>query len=457
MRAVIARVLPVAALLTVLAALTGWLVAGYGVLTPEKRPGYVAIEGVCWTLFAAAALLLRRVPAKAVPALVLAGTLLLSVAAATAQPTYSTDAARYNWDGIVQDAGVSPYRYVPADPALAPLRPDWLFPEGVRAADGTLTCPGARVEPTEQVGSSGTICTIINRPLVPTIYPPVAEALFALARLPVPPSVGWLPMQVLAIVAVLATTLLLLRVLPALGRDRRYAAVFGWSPFVAIEAANNAHIDAAAAFLAVAATVLIVRRRHVAGGVLLGLAIATKFTPLLVVPPLLRRRSLAIAGAAVGTVVLVYLPHLLAVGPAVIGYLPGYLSEEGYEGGTRSALLSWVLPDAASTPVAAALLAVLAVVLLLRTDPSDPWVAQTVMIGAALVLLSPRYPWYALLLLPFVVLSGRWEWLGVLLVLSVPSIQALPLFRPLLLAAVLAVLAVTLLRSRARPRKLKAR
>ena len=455
MRAAVHRVLPVAALLLVLAAVTVWLVAGFGVLTPEKRAGYVAIEGVCWTLFAAAALLLRRVPAKAVPALVLVGTLLLSVAGATAQPTYSTDAARYSWDGIVQDAGISPYRYVPADPALDALRPDWLFPKGVTATDGTLTCPGTRVEPTPQVGSSEAICTIINRPLVPTIYPPVAEALFATARLAVPPTVGWLPMQVLAIVAVLATTLLLLKVLPTLGRDRRYAAVFGWSPFVAIEAVNNAHIDAVAAFLAVAATVLIVRRRHLAGGALLGLAIATKFTPLLVLPPLLRRRPLAIGGAAVGTLVLVYLPHVLAVGPAVIGYLPGYLNEEGYEGGTRSALLSWVLPDAASTPVAAALLAVLAVVLLLRTDPSDPWVAQTVMIGAALVLLSPRYPWYALLLLPFVVLSGRWEWLGVLLVLSVPSVQALLVFRPLFLAVVVIVAAVTVLRWRGGPLKLK--
>ena len=85
-----------------------------------------------------------------------------------------------------------------------------------------------------------------------------------------------------------------------------------------------------------------------------------------------------IAAAALGTVALVYLPARASrSGPSVIGYLPGYLDEEGYDGGTRSALLSVLLPGAASTAVAALLLAVLAVVLLLRTDPADPWAAQT--------------------------------------------------------------------------------
>jgi alpha-1,2-mannosyltransferase len=418
-----------------IAAVTVALVAGVGVLTAKQVPVYFALEGACWLLFAAAVILLLRVPRRMVPALVIAGTLLLGAAGATGQPTISTDSARYSWDGIVQDAGISPYRYVPADAALAPLR------------------PGPRAEPTDQIGAAEVLCTSINRPHVPTIYPPVAEALFALARLAVPAESEYLPMQLLGLAAVVATTALLLRTLRGSGRDPRFAAVFGWCPFVTIEAVNNAHIDAAAAFLALAATVLVMRGRRVTGGIVLGLAIATKFLPVLAAPPLGRRRPWVIAAAAVGTVAAVYVPHVLAAGPSVLGYLPGYLGEEGYDGGTRSALLSALLPGSASTIAAAVLLAALAVVLLLRTDPTDPWAAQTTLIGTALVLVSPAYGWYGLLLVPFLVMSGRWEWFGVVLALSLLGLRQDPwAFRGVLLAAaLLPVLAAVRRRRRGAP------
>ena len=105
-------------------------------------------------------------------------------------------------------------------------------------------------------------------------------------------------MQLLGLLAVLATTALLLATLRRTGRDPRLAAVFGWCPYVTMEAVTNAHIDASAAFLAFAATVLLTRGRRIAGGVVLGLAIATKFLPVLIAPPLGRRRPWVIAAAA---------------------------------------------------------------------------------------------------------------------------------------------------------------
>ena len=48
--------------------------------------------------------------------------------------------------------------------------------------------------------------------------------------------------------------------------------------------------------------------------------------------------------AAAGLVALSYLPHVLAVGSAVIGYLPGYLKEEDYTNGGRFLLLARVFP-----------------------------------------------------------------------------------------------------------------
>ena len=119
-------------------------------------------------------------------------------------------------------------------------------------------------------------------------------------------------------------------------------------------------MDVVAAFLSVAALVTLARsaavRGHIVAGGLLGLAVATKLTPVLVVPALLRRpatRALAVLGAAATTVAVAYLPHVLAVGPAVVGYLPGYLGEEGYADGSRFALLTLLFPASVAAFTAA--------------------------------------------------------------------------------------------------------
>src|SRR5262249_45210884 len=44
------------------------------------------------------------------------------------EPLLSSDIYRYIWDGRVQAIGINPYRYVPADPALAGLRDAAIYP-----------------------------------------------------------------------------------------------------------------------------------------------------------------------------------------------------------------------------------------------------------------------------------------------------------------------------------------
>ena len=69
-----------------------------------------------------------------------------------AEPYLSSDIYRYVWDGIVQHAHISPYRYVPGDPALAFLR-----------------------APHQDIFDN-----INRRDYAHTIYPPAAQALFYL-------------------------------------------------------------------------------------------------------------------------------------------------------------------------------------------------------------------------------------------------------------------------------------
>ena len=349
--------------------------------------------GIAWLAFAVA---VWQLPRRRVVPLVLGGAVALQLAAGFAPPRSSDDMYRYVWDGRVQAAGIDPYRYPPAAPELAGQRdPGFLW-----SPDGRWCTPEAG-------------CTHINRPTVPTIYPPVAEAYFTVVHWLSPPGGRTGPMQFAAALFALATTMLLLF---ARGCDPRAAALWGWCPTIAVEAANNAHVDVLAAFLTALAVLLIARGRSWAGGAVLGLAIATKVTPVLVAPALARRRPVAVGVAALLAVILVYLQHVAVVGPKVLGYLPGYLREEGYAGGRRFALLTLIVPGAWAAPLAVLVLAGVALWVLRTADPDRPsavWEAGVIMVGAALLVSAPGYPWYATLLVVLVAASGRAEWLGV--------------------------------------------
>ncbi len=363
-----------------------------------------------WLVFAAGALLVRRLPVRLAVALILAGGTAMEVAALSGPPHLSDDVFRYIWDGRVQAAGIDPYEYVPAAPELARLRDPALWPAAshwcVKPGTPDPDRPGALLVPG---------CSRLNRPWVHTIYPPVAEAYFFAVDEMSPPGAGTRPMQAGAGLAVLAVTGVLLTGLRRLGRDPRTAVLWAWCPTVAFEAGNDAHVDVVAAGLSVASLIVLARARTrgraAVGGSLLGLAVATKLYPALIGPAVVRRRPVAVASAAVAAVAALYLPHLLAVGGHVLGFLPGYLGQEGYGNGTRFALLQQVIPAAWCGPAAVAMLAATALLVMRYTDPRRPWDGAVVMVGVALILTSPAYPWYTELVVALAALAGRAEWL----------------------------------------------
>lgn len=419
----------------------------------DYKPGHlhplVIYTIALWLLFALSVLSLGRVRrTRAAVALVLAGSVAIGGAALAGPPNTSTDSARYAWDGIVQDAGISPYDYAPADPALAALRPQWLFPSPTIDAAGEQHCPGIRILKSKELVSGDVLCTALNRPAVTTIYPPASELFFAVVRFMSGPGPEYWPMQLACLLISLAITGLLLRALIARGRDPRWAALWGWCPLVATEGVTNSHIDMLGALLLVAATLLASSRRPWLAGIALGGAISTKLIPAIGSFALLRRNPVKVIVGAIAVFALLYVPYVLASGVGVLGYLPGYLTEEGYVSGTRFILASLVLPGVASLVVSLVLIAMLAAYTWLKSDPDDPWLAQVVMIGGTLLIVSPRYAWYALLLVPMIAMTGRWEWLAVPLALTerslFPDVDAARLGLAL---AVIIVVAVSLRRS----------
>ena len=356
--------------------------------------------GLAWLAFAATVPLARRIPARVAVPVILAGAVAVPVAAAFGPPSGSDDVYRYVWDGRVQAAGINPYRYPPASTELVFLRDPGLWP-----AHETAWCVTSDDPSSDERLVPG--CTLINRPAVPTIYPPVAQAYFFVVHVLSPAGALARPFQLAGVAVAIATTLLLLLAAQRRGADVRMVIAWAWCPAVALEAANNAHVDAVAVALAAAALVVLSRRHSAqpagaesaskaaattaAGGALLGLAIATKVTPVLLLPALVRRRPLLVVATAIGTVAAAYGPHLLTVGPDVIGYLPGYVQEEGYASGSRFGLLTLLVPERWAGLLAVVVLAAVAVAVARTTDADRPWLGGATMTGAALLVATPAY------------------------------------------------------------------
>jgi hypothetical protein len=363
-----------------------------------------------WIAFIVAAWLLRKVPRRTSVALILLGGIALQAVAVSAPPQGSNDLYRYIWDGRVQAAGIDPYQYVPTATQLTGLREEFLW-----NAKGQYCVRQAYVSrhPAADLTAG---CTNINRPTVPTIYPPVAEAYFLGVHYLPSGSDSSTPIQAAtALVAVLVTVLLLFG-LGRLGRDIRMAALWSWCPTVVLEAGNSAHVDVVAVGITAAAILVLATarttRRTVLGGILLGLAIATKMTPALTVPALLRRRWVTVLVAAGSAFVAVYVPHVIRVGSKVIGFLPGYLQQEGYTKGTRFGIIGLFVTGPLAIAVAALILAAVAFAVLQFSDPDRPWEGALYMTAAALAVATPHYQWYSLLLVMLVALDGRPEWLA---------------------------------------------
>lgn len=352
-----------------------------------------------WVAWAVAIALLRRVPARRVLLLVVLGAIALRLAAITAVVPLSDDLYRYAWDGRVQASGTDPYRYPPTAPELAGLRDEWLFPDAAE-------CERRDKEPG---------CTIINRPSVRTIYPPVAQAWFVTGHALGASQLEDLGWQLFALLADVATMLLLWRLLLRFERDPRWVAVYAWSPVAVLEAVQNGHVDGLATLFVLAAVGL-AGRRPAWSGAALGAATMVKLYPALLLPVLLGRRPVRVVTAFAAVCVVSYVPHLLAVGWDVLGYLPGYLQEEDYDSGDRFLLLSPLgLTGTAGTVVAALIGLTIAVLVLrrVRRSPEDVSREALLLLGSALLVATPVQPWYGLPLAALAALAVRPVWLAI--------------------------------------------
>ncbi|HVW31286.1 MAG TPA: glycosyltransferase 87 family protein [Acidimicrobiia bacterium] len=371
----------------------------------------IALWALSWVGAVVAAF---RLPGRiAVPFIFLAATA-LRLGAVAGPPLTSDDLFRYSWDGRVQAAGIDPYRYTPGSTHLTGLREPWLWPE-------QRPCPLAY----RPLG-----CTRINRSWVHTIYPPGAEAWFAVVYRLTGIGARYKPWQVAGLLTDVTVVALLIVALRRRGRDPRWAALYALCPAPVVEIVNNGHVDGLAILLSVGALTIAAppvagRRRltpgqrEVLAGAAVGLAVLVKLFPALLVlaiaaaAPGRRGRALvrsAAAALAVGAAG--YLPHVLAVGGKVIGFLPGYLREEHYDGAGRYLVATGLrIPGGLAGPASVVAVVAAAVWVWARRPPAP--LGATVLLGTLLAAVSPVQPWYAATLLAFATLAVEPQWAAV--------------------------------------------
>ena len=358
--------------------------------------GYSSVSGWSDVLFIAAiAIVLTQPVNRATLWIVLGFAVAMRGMVLFTRPYLSTDIYRYVWDGVVQHAHINPYRYVPGDPMLASL----------------------------QTKYPGIFEHINRRDYAHTIYPPAAQMIYWLATL-FSPTVRAMKLAMFGFECVTAGALIAL--LRLMGRRPTDVLLYAWCPLLVWEIGSAGHIDAVILALVSLALLFRYREQPVMTGLFLGLAVMTKFYPLILFPALWRRGDWKMPATFVAVCAAGYAAYA-SVGRLVFGFLGGYAKEEGIDSGTRYFLLDYGqgLPGLhrltkTSYLVFSAVVFSAIVVWAWRYASSErlgrnarvqrPMFVQAAMMFAlALMLLfSPHYPWYIAWLVPLMVVYPNW-------------------------------------------------
>jgi hypothetical protein len=298
-------------------------------------------------------------------------------------PLLSSDIYRYVWDGKVQAAGINPYRYVPADPALASLRDGTIFPHINRATTAV------------------------------TIYPPVAQFFFLIVT-----RIGEnVTVMRLALVGCEAVTVAIIALfLRRMNQPVTRVVAYLWHPFPLWEIASSGHVDALMLALMLLGLWIALSGHALRGAALIAFSVLVKPYVAPVLPGIWRPWDLKMPLVVIAIITLCYLPYL-SVGWAVLGFLTqGYLREEGISAGNDLwPLAFWRLVfgehhgDVVFYVAMAALVLLFAGLAVARSG-DRPIASRLAEINRllllTLLLLSPNYPWYFLAVTPFVALCG---------------------------------------------------
>ncbi len=206
-------------------------------------------------------------------------------------PIHEVDLHRYIWDGAVVNAGVSPYRYPPQTVIEAAEREDQsaLDPQLRRLVDAQARSDSLRSS-----------LERVHYEWLPSPYPPVSQAVFALADATTPddasPRGRMMVLKAWIVACDLATLWVVFGLLRHCGLHSGWAITYAWCPLVLKEFANSGHLDSIAVLLTSLSLLLLVRsgsgerlrgnplRGTLPAALVWALAIGAKLYPLVLLP-----------------------------------------------------------------------------------------------------------------------------------------------------------------------------
>ena len=314
-------------------------------------------------------------------------------------PMLEDDYQRYLWDGGLVAHGHNPYRAAPSE-----------------VTEGALA---------DLAAASNRLPERINHPDLRTIYPPVAQAAFALAHWLAPWELtAWRGLLLLCDLISLALLLALLR---RLGRSPLWALIYWWNPLVVVSLFNAGHMDGLLPPLLLAVLLAAVSGRPLWATLGLVLAAGVKLWPALLLPlvwrPLLRdprQLAVAVAIAVIGLAAL-SVPVVVAGldrSSGFVAYGQTWAMNDAFFL-LASRLSAWLLAAAGVLVVqpeplvrAAIAIGLLSLALWLARKPlegGEDLVHRAVILVAALFLTVPaQFPWYHVWLVPLLALRPVW-------------------------------------------------
>lgn len=312
-------------------------------------------------------------------------------------PVHENDIYRYMWDGKVALSGTNPYAHSPQEAEIKP--------EGKNQEKNFSKLKSLR-------DSSRVYFSRIGHRWAPTIYPPVAQAIFSLASFIRQDSV--LVLKSIFVLFDILAIFILSKLLRLFNKDPSLCVIYAWSPLVLKEVANSGHYDSVPICLLLLAIYLLLKGRQASGSLSFALAAATKFFPIILLPlyrTMIKRRYYALIGVVLAGM---YTPFFfwqnIGTG-AVFKGLVIYSDQWAYNGSIFAAIASILnalqiqfLNNLFLPKVIVCLLFVIswAVLSLRKTSDEFSILHRSFVIVALLFLLSPvADPWYFCWVMPF--------------------------------------------------------
>jgi alpha-1,6-mannosyltransferase len=306
---------------------------------------------------------------------ILVAVAVISIGLLTTHTNISTDVYRYVWDGGLTVHRINPYLVTPLQVSPSIFKDSGLY---------------SMLDWKDQF----------------TVYPPFAELIFAVSYL-LYLSAGIVGVKALFALPLVGIWLLMRRLV-----SHRLLVLLILNPLLLFEAFNGAHIDITAVFLTVLSWYFYTRKNYVYSSIALAGAVLTKLFPIIFLPLFfihfyragMRWVALMYVAVCGSIVTFAYLPLVSHIGFLVSRYGSWIRDMQFNAGGYAliKATLNIMTLDPAYAGVLSATLLLVGIVLISRSR-----VRPTSIVLSALLFLflsSVVYPWYTVIIVPFIFL-----------------------------------------------------